>query len=61
MFTAFQVVQIAVGVLLGNLMTLALYRGYKRLDTPRVWSLETAGLYLGPLAMIVLVLIGSTG
>lgn len=59
-FSAFQVVQIATGVLLGNIMTLCLYKGYKRLDGPKTWTWETAGIYLGPLAMIVIVLIGST-
>jgi hypothetical protein len=59
-FSAFQVCQLAVAILLGNIMTRCLFRGWERVKKDRVdWS--TSAFYLAPLGMIVLVLIGSTG
>jgi hypothetical protein len=56
----FTLLQIAVAVLLGNVMTRCLFRGWDRVKQERL-DFWTAAFYVGPLAMIVLVLIGSTG
>ncbi len=59
-FSAFQVVQVAIAILLGNVMTRCLFRGWERVKQDKVdW--QTAGFYLAPLACIVIVLLGSTG
>ena len=59
MFTAFQVLQLAVAILVGNVMTRVLFRGWERVKAEKVDWL-TSAFYLGPLGLIVLVLIGST-
>jgi hypothetical protein len=51
--------QIAVAILLGNVMIRILFRGWERVKGNRSDWL-TNGFYLGPLAAIILVLIGST-
>jgi hypothetical protein len=56
--SAFSLIQIAVAVLLGNVMTRVLFRGWDRVKSDRTDWLTTA-FYLGPLAAIVVVLIGS--
>jgi hypothetical protein len=57
----FTIVQIAVAVLLGNIMTRVLFRGWDRLKTrPNPFDFKTALFYLAPLGLIVLVLVGST-
>jgi hypothetical protein len=59
-FSAFQVCQLAVAILLGEEKKRCLFRGWERVKKDRVdWS--TSAFYLAPLGMIVLVLIGSTG
>jgi hypothetical protein len=55
---SFAIIQIAVAVMLGNVMTRILFRGWERVKTDRTDWLTTA-FYLGPLAAIVIVLIGS--
>jgi hypothetical protein len=55
---AFGVVQLAVAVMLGNVMTRILFRGWDRVKSDRTDWLTTA-FYLGPIAAIVIVLIGS--
>lgn len=57
--SAFAVLQIAVAVLLGNVMTRVLFRGWERVKTEKTDWLTTL-FYLGPLGMIFLVLIGSS-
>lgn len=52
--------QLAVAILLGNVMTRVLFRGWERLKQDRSDWL-TSLFYLAPLAAIILVLIGSTG
>ena len=56
--TAFMVAQIAVGVLLGNVATRCLFRGWERVRQERV-DLTTAAFYGAPLVLIILVLVGS--
>ena len=58
-FSAFQVMQLAVAILLGNVMTRVLFRGWERVKKDR-FDFWTTVFYLGPLFAIVLVLIGST-
>lgn len=60
LLTSFMILQIAVAVLLGNVMTRCLFRGWERVKQEKV-DLTTAAFYLAPLALIVIVLIGSTG
>lgn len=58
--TAFTVLQIAVAVLIGNVMTRILFRGWEKIQAER-FSLSTYFDFLAPVAMILLVLIGSSG
>jgi hypothetical protein len=59
-FSAFQVCQLAVAFLIGNVMTRCLFRGWERVKADKVdWT--TSAFYLAPLGLIILVLIGSTG
>lgn len=59
--TAFQVLQIAVGVLLGNIMTRCLFRAWDSIkaEDDTTFSVKTALFYLAPLGLIVLVMTGS--
>jgi hypothetical protein len=55
-FTAFDLVSFAVAVLIGNVMTLALLKGWQRMKREDSFSWVTAAYYLGPLCMIIAVL-----
>lgn len=57
---AFTLLQIAAAVLLGNITTRILFRGWDRIKTERL-DLTTLAFYAGPLGLIALVLIGSKG
>lgn len=54
------VLQIAVAVLLGNVMTRILFRGWERIREEKL-TLSTYFDFLAPVAMILLVFIGSSG
>jgi hypothetical protein len=57
---AFTMLQVAVAVMLGNVLTRILFKGWERVKADRVdWS--TAAFYIGPLGLLILVLIGSKG
>lgn len=57
---AFTILQIAVAVMLGNVMTRILFKGWERVKTDTV-DMKTVAFYLGPLGLTLLVLIGSKG
>ena len=60
MIDAFGILQIAVAVLLGNVMTRILFTGWERIKAER-FSLVTYFDFLAPVAMILIVIIGSSG
>ena len=59
-FSAFQIMQLAIAILLGNVMTRVLFRGWQRIREERS-DFWTTMFYVAPLAAIVIVLLGSTG
>lgn len=58
--SGFTVLQIAVAVLIGNVMTRVLFTGWERIREEK-FSLVTYFDFLAPVGMILLVLIGSVG
>lgn len=60
--TAFNVLQIAVAVMCGNILTKLLFTawGSIKAEDEGMFSLRTAACYLGPLGLILLVMAGSS-
>jgi hypothetical protein len=57
---AFTMLQVAVAVMLGNVLTRILFKGWERVKQERL-DFSTLAFYAGPLGLLVLVLIGSKG